>query len=468
MFKKFLSMALCILMLSSVAFAAPSSWAASEINSAKSKNLVPESLLSDYQNPITREEFCSMAVLLYEALSGKTASAGNTSFTDTKSDDVAKAYTLGIVKGVSDTLFAPKNLITRQEIAAMFLRSAQAAIPSISAEQIYVNTFRDEADIADWAKNAVKFSNLCEVMLGDENGNANPKSNTTREQAIAMVLRIYNALRKTDNSNMASYGFLSSGNTSSNMTNGAFAINALDSQLYISDNTGIYNASNKNYITKKTANAIFPDTEILYYINSADKALYSISYNGENEKKVYDSAVSFSISGEYIYINDGKNLIALTPSNGNCKTIAENVTSSPIPRVSSVVFATLDGIYLYDMTKSEKTLIYNGKAEKLAMQGNYLYFINEDNKLCTIAISGEKYTVISNRTATSFCVYQNAIAYTADDGIYKCAKDGKFNIKITDDTNCKVNSFDKTLYIKTSEGKISTLNPLTAEKSALN
>ena len=48
----------------------PSNWAVPEIEKAKGYGLVTSKVLGNYQQSITREEFCELAVKLYEALSG--------------------------------------------------------------------------------------------------------------------------------------------------------------------------------------------------------------------------------------------------------------------------------------------------------------------------------------------------------------------------------------------------------------
>jgi len=120
----FLLLIFTVVIGSSQAFAAPSNWAVSEVESARENNLVPVNLLNDYQTQITREEFSEMAVMLYEALSGEIArNQFQNPFTDTSNPEVLKAYDLGIVKGFGDGTFRPDRTITREEIAALLFRT---------------------------------------------------------------------------------------------------------------------------------------------------------------------------------------------------------------------------------------------------------------------------------------------------------------------------------------------------------
>ncbi len=76
---------------------APSNWAIPEIEKAKSENLVTDKVMVDFGKDLTREEFCELAVKLYERLSGETAqTVAVNPFKDTQNPEVLKAFHLGI------------------------------------------------------------------------------------------------------------------------------------------------------------------------------------------------------------------------------------------------------------------------------------------------------------------------------------------------------------------------------------
>ena len=93
-------------------------WHVEEVNTAKKENLVTDKVMSEFPKDITREEFCELAVLLYEKMTGTKATAAANPFTDTNNPEILKAYNLNIVGGVGDGKFAPNNRVTRQEISA--------------------------------------------------------------------------------------------------------------------------------------------------------------------------------------------------------------------------------------------------------------------------------------------------------------------------------------------------------------
>lgn len=177
-----------------------SGWAATEVNQAISEDLVTDKVLIEFPEDITREEFCELAVLLYEKMTGNKAEpVAVNPFTDTKNPEILKAYNLKIVNGISEDKFAPANKVTRQEISVMLLRTLKAAMPDITATAEFKTKFQDESEIASWALEAVRFMNANDIVKGSTVNGVTyilPKGNTTKEQAILLILRTYNAFYK--------------------------------------------------------------------------------------------------------------------------------------------------------------------------------------------------------------------------------------------------------------------------------
>ena len=185
-----------ILLSGSLGFAEPSSWALKEIERAKEENLVPEDLLSNYQDNITREEFCEITVKLYQSISGEIIKPEfENPFTDTSNPEVIKAYNLGIVGGVGEGKFAPDNTITREEIAVMFFRTLKSLNPKLEPFKFNLE-FNDRVEISIWAKEAVSYMSDKEIINGIGNNNFGPKGTASREQAMALTVRIFSFYNK--------------------------------------------------------------------------------------------------------------------------------------------------------------------------------------------------------------------------------------------------------------------------------
>lgn len=166
----------------------PSGWAAKEVNAAITAGIVPDTLQSGYQQPITRAEFCALSVKLYETVKG-TEITQRATFTDTDDVNVQKMGALGVVTGVGDGKFAPNGTLTREQAATMLARLAAVMGSPMTAQ---APTFADNASISAWAFDAVGQVLGGGVMNGSDNNMFRPKGNYTREQSILTMMRMYN------------------------------------------------------------------------------------------------------------------------------------------------------------------------------------------------------------------------------------------------------------------------------------
>lgn len=175
-----------------VDYMSASSWAVSELEIAEGMNLFTDKVKTNLKQDITREEFCGIAVKLYEKLSGKQALPCTVNpFADTSDIDVLKAYELDIVKGVSADRFAPASKISRQEICVMITRALKAAKPNLTFTVTDYDRFDDENKIASWAINEVRFANKNNIMKGVGGNTINPLGQTSREQGVILIKRTY-------------------------------------------------------------------------------------------------------------------------------------------------------------------------------------------------------------------------------------------------------------------------------------
>ncbi|HAA26326.1 MAG TPA: hypothetical protein DCE11_09485, partial [Ruminiclostridium sp.] len=101
-------------------YSGASDWATAELDKAVKYGLITSSIRDKMSEPITREEFAELAVLLYQKTTEKTAQPESPNpFTDTSNPEVLKAYKLGIVTGVGNNKFDPKALTNREQVATM-------------------------------------------------------------------------------------------------------------------------------------------------------------------------------------------------------------------------------------------------------------------------------------------------------------------------------------------------------------
>ena len=115
------------------------------------------------------------------------------SFTDVKSDTYYMGYIEwasknSIVNGTGNGIFAPDQLITREQMAVILQNYAKAigfTLPKVHAE----NTFADSAKISVYAKDAVKQVQMAGIISGKNNNLFDPKGTATRAEVSAVLRR---------------------------------------------------------------------------------------------------------------------------------------------------------------------------------------------------------------------------------------------------------------------------------------
>lgn len=197
--KKILALMLCCALVFSTAASASglSDWAAPEYESANSAGLIPYSIVSKtLTDKVTRVEFCEAVMNFYVILKGEIPEFQENPFSDTENDAVIMAYTLGVIDGKTPTQFFPKDFITRQEMAKIIMRTINAADKDahITLEELEnLCHFEDFSDTAPWATTDIAKSIKYEVMNGVSKTHLFPRGYATREQAIAILNRAFEA-----------------------------------------------------------------------------------------------------------------------------------------------------------------------------------------------------------------------------------------------------------------------------------
>ncbi len=125
--------------------------------------------------------------ILYN-LAGRPAVSGSSGFKDVPEEAwyagaVAWARCTGVVSGYSDTRFAPGDLITREQLAAMIWRYAGS--PVFPDEAL---DFKDSQAVSGYAVTALRWAAAEGIVVGSD-GSLNPRDPATRAQASAMIMR---------------------------------------------------------------------------------------------------------------------------------------------------------------------------------------------------------------------------------------------------------------------------------------
>lgn len=159
-------------------------WAEENIKKLVGKGVVngyPDGSFKPDHN-VTRAEFATILAqaLELEAKEGKL-------FVDTANhwarESISTAYAYGIIQGYNQTTFAPNELITREQMAAMIVNALQ--LEGVTSSKTYV----DQGNISIWAEKAVLTAVENEIITGYTDNTIKPKANATRAEAVTVILR---------------------------------------------------------------------------------------------------------------------------------------------------------------------------------------------------------------------------------------------------------------------------------------
>ena len=178
-----------------------SSWAADEIDAALAAGLVPTLTGNPgYRDAITREQFAELVVQAVTVICGAPEMAPADTFTDTNNPAILQAYQAGIVDGVGDNKFNPKQITNREQIATMITR-AVAYIKAETGTDLApvagdLSKYTDKAQVSGWAVDGVGLLASNGIMKGTSDTTLSPKASCTVEQSILFVFRMYQAYQK--------------------------------------------------------------------------------------------------------------------------------------------------------------------------------------------------------------------------------------------------------------------------------
>ena len=102
---------------------------------------------------------------------------------------VAWAYENGIVTGYGDGTFQPDRKVSRQELAAVFVRYLRHK-GVVSTQPEDVSGYTDAASIEEWAVEAVGAMTALELLKGDANGAFRPSAGASRGETAAVLVRM--------------------------------------------------------------------------------------------------------------------------------------------------------------------------------------------------------------------------------------------------------------------------------------
>ena len=170
-------------------------WAAKDIYTLKDAGIIGGKSATEFdpEGDVTRAEFAKMVVGLF----GYKATSDAVNFEDCKAEDwftpyVAAGVEAGVIKGVSDTEFAPNATITREDACTILGRALNKVAQSNELK------FTDADKVAEYAAPYVALLSELGYVNGYVDGSFAPTNNITRAEAAKIIAGIYNANKSAE------------------------------------------------------------------------------------------------------------------------------------------------------------------------------------------------------------------------------------------------------------------------------
>lgn len=176
---------------------APTPWAEEAINNVASLKLV-EGVGGKKYAPTESMTRGQLATVLHRLSQGKTDY--EVTFRDVANDKyytqgVAWAAKAGVVKGFSEDIFAPDQIISREQLAVMLCRYAKLIGLDTAADAEALNTFTDGEKTSDWAVDSLAWCVKSGILQGKGGSVLDPTANVSRAEAAAMLDRFISLMK---------------------------------------------------------------------------------------------------------------------------------------------------------------------------------------------------------------------------------------------------------------------------------
>lgn len=134
---------------------------------------------------ITRADFAHIAYNMLNSVKPFSSDVTENLFNDTDKKEVNTLAGVGIIAGKGEKLFAPEDLITREEAAVLLDRIAKYLGIDMSMAKIATG-YSDIEAVSSWALSAVQNLSASNI-ISSEGGAFNPKNDITAAEAVEML-----------------------------------------------------------------------------------------------------------------------------------------------------------------------------------------------------------------------------------------------------------------------------------------
>lgn len=168
-------------------------WARESILALYQKGIVSGMTANTFapDDNVTREQFTKMLIAAFELYDAN----AECDFDDADAEAwyyryIASAVSQGIVFGISEDDFGVGENITREDMAVLAYRALVAKGNKVVYDKSQISTFTDDAEISEYAREAVYAMRGNGIMLGRGNNEFQPKAFATRAEAAKIIYSI--------------------------------------------------------------------------------------------------------------------------------------------------------------------------------------------------------------------------------------------------------------------------------------
>lgn len=135
----------------------------------------------------------AMLITVLYRLASSEAETYESRFTDVSKDSwyydaVCWGSSLGITSGINENEFAPNEILTREQLATILHRYARIMNYDLSPSG-NLREYSDYDKISTWAIDALSWANGADIVNGTDNSLLSPDNSATRAQVAAMLMR---------------------------------------------------------------------------------------------------------------------------------------------------------------------------------------------------------------------------------------------------------------------------------------
>ena len=168
----------------------PSEWAVESVEWSGIYGIVPEEMFWDYTRKVTREELYSVCVSIYERITNQIVIPNeNNPYTDTDSENVLKAYTIGILDGTGK--FEPEKVASRLDMVRGTYKAIKAAQPDFDYKTSTELKFKDASTIPQESVEMVKYIVAKGILNGRSSTILDLDSPCNRQELMVFARKAY-------------------------------------------------------------------------------------------------------------------------------------------------------------------------------------------------------------------------------------------------------------------------------------